>query len=208
VHIVNHGPADEPMLTAALPTELQARARFIGGATPQQETRTGAFSSEIRKTLFPGLPQPATDSVTPKSGSTGLAPGIVCSVQLEWDAGLKDMDLALRVVSRDGRVIESIDFRTSGALDAHPFARFDNDVREGPGAERIDISAWRFSRYELVATNYSKSGRMTPQGLHCSIVTDQGTTVLHYPAALQATCYEWKIAELHVSNGVGTLRSL
>jgi hypothetical protein len=63
----------------------------------------------------------------------------------------------------------------------------------------ICLSAWHFSRYELVATNYSKPGRMTPQGLHCSIVTDQGMTVRQYPAGLPATCDEWKISELHVS---------
>ena len=205
VHIVNHGPADDSILTAALANELQPRAKFLGGTTPKQETETGALSAEIRKTLFPGLPKTVVSTVALMSDNTAMALGIVCSVQLVWDASLKDMDLALRVISPDGSVIKSIDFRNHGALDALPYARFEEDVREGPGSECIDISRWYFSRYELLATNYSGSGQMTPQALHCSINTAKETTVLHYPATLPATGDEWKIAELHVSDGVATV---
>ncbi|MCU0070199.1 hypothetical protein N8H71_01280 [Pseudomonas koreensis] len=204
VHIVNHGPADNSVLTAVLPTELQARAKFIGDATPKQETETGALSAEIRNTLFPGLPQPVVSAVVPTSDNTALATDIVCSVQLVWDASLKDMDLALRVVNPDGSVTESIDFRNHGALDALPYARFEEDVRSGPGSERIEISRWYFSRYELIATNYSKAGQMTPQALHCNIETAQGTAV-YYPNAISAVGNEWKIAELHVNDGVATV---
>ncbi|MCS6500731.1 hypothetical protein NYD60_11965 [Burkholderia thailandensis] len=212
VHVVNHGSADEPALNAALPAELQSRARFIGSATPLREVATQALSNAIRDALFPGLPRPpAPDPSAPKpvAGKTALpiAPGKVGCVYLEWDDSLDDMDLALRVLGPDGQAIQSVDFRNKGSLDAPPFARFDKDARHGPGIERIDISAWHFSRYELIATNYSKSGQMTPQALHCSIVTDSGPTQLRCPAGLATGCYEWKIAELIVSNGVPAIVS-
>lgn len=207
VHVVNHGPADAPALSAALPAELQSRARFIGNATPLREVANQALSNAIQDALFPGLrlpralsslaPQPVAGTIVPPIG-----PGNVGYVYLEWDDSLDDMDLALRVIGADGQAIQSIDFRNKGALDAPPFARFDTDALHGPGIERIDISAWHFSRYELIATNYSKSGQMTPLALHCSIVTDKGVTQLRCPAGLGTTCYEWKIAELIVSNGV------
>jgi hypothetical protein len=68
--------------------------------------------------------------------------------------------------------------------------------------ERINICAWHFSRYELIATNYSKSGEMTPEALYCSILTDRGLTQLRCPEGLAKTCYEWRIAELNVNNGM------
>lgn len=209
VHVVNHGPADESALRAALPIELQSCARFIGSATPLREAATQALSNAIRDALFPGLRLPLLGSSLPEPVASKsvppITPGSVCYVQLEWDDSLEDMDLALQVIDPDGQCRQSVDFRNKGVLDAPPFAFFDKDVRDGPGLERIDISAWHFSRYELIATNYSKSGQMTPQALCCSIVTDKGVTQLRCPADLGRTCYEWKIAELIVSNDVVTI---
>lgn len=206
VHVVNHGPADEQALTEALPTELRSKAGFIGGATPQQEAMTGGLRQAIQSALFPGRPPPARGPAAAVPATTSaLAPGLVGRVQLEWDESLNDMDLALRIVSPHGQITQSIDFRTIGALDAPPFAQFDNDVRKGPGAECIDVGAWNFDRYELVATNYSKMGRMTPEALRCRIVTDQGLTLLRCPEGLTSATHEWKIAELQVSDGVVTV---
>lgn len=86
-----------------------------------------------------------------------------------------------------------------------PFALLDEDVRHGPGKERIDISSWHFSRYELLATNYSKSGQMTPQAMYCTIVTDNSLTQLGCPVELESSCYEWKIAELTILDGIVTI---
>jgi hypothetical protein len=206
VHVVNHGPADEPVLSAALPAELQSRARFIGSATPLQEAATQALSNAIRDALFPGRPllAPSPSAFKPVTGKTvpPVLPDSVGYVLLEWDDSLDDMDLALRVIGPNEQAIQSVDFRSKGALDASPFARFDRDALHGPGIERIDISAWHFSRYELIATNFSKSGQMTPQALCCNIVTDKGLTQLRCPTGLATTCYEWKIAELIVNNGM------
>ncbi|WP_043614342.1 hypothetical protein [Chromobacterium violaceum] len=209
VHVVNHGPTDESALRDVLPAELQPRARFIGSATPLQETADQALSRAIQDALFPGQMLPASDSSTPDPvvGKTAptIVPGCVGYVLLEWDESLDDMDLALKVIGSDGRATQSIDFRNEGALHVPPFACFVEDIRRGPGIERIDISAWHFSRYELVATNFSKSGRMVPQALHCNIVTEMGLTQLHCPAGLAATSHEWRIAELHVSSGMVTI---
>jgi hypothetical protein len=205
VHVVNHGPADELVLSAALPAELRSRAQFIGDATPLLEATTQDLSNAIRDALFPGLPLPTPSASTfePVAGKTAppVLPGSVGYVQLEWDDSLDDMDLALRVIGPDGQVTQTVDFRNRGALDAPPFACFDRDVQHGPGIERIDIMTWHFSRYELIATNYSESGQMTPQALCCSIVTDKGLTHLRCPVGQATTCYEWKIAELIVNNG-------
>lgn len=194
VHVVNHGPADEPALHAALPPELQKRARFIGNATPVSEVSTRALSTAIQDALFPGW------SPTINAGTVG-------HVILEWDGSLQDMDLALQVIDPDGRVTESIDYRRSGTLDGPPFARFVEDIRSGPGQERIDIGAWHFDRYALVATNYSESGEIGPSNLRCDVVTSTGLTRLSCPAKMGAGCYKWQIAELRVRNGLVTVVS-
>lgn len=206
VHVVNHGPVDAQALTAALPVGLQAKAKFIGSATPQLEAAGGALRHEIRSTLFPGLPPAAPSPGSPvlqaHAGGCRLAHGLVGRIELEWGDSLKDMDLALRIVGPHGGVTQSIDFQARGTLESAPFAQFDRDVREGPGAEHIDITAWYCDHYEVIATNYSQAGHMTPLALQCRIVTEQGSTLLRCPEGLSATTFEWKIAELRVSGGV------
>ncbi|HDY4895935.1 TPA: hypothetical protein ACPZQN_004475 [Yersinia enterocolitica] len=209
VHVVNHGPADEQLLNAVLPTELQSRAQFIGSATPLQDAATQALSNAIRDAIFPGLPPPEPISLAPKPVASKTESALIHTcvgyVQLEWDDSLEDMDLVLRAIGPDGQVIYSVDFCNKGALEMPPFALLDEDVRHGPGKERIDISSWHFSRYELLATNYSKSGQMTPQAMHCTIVTDNSLTQLRCPVELESSCYEWKIAELTILDGIVTI---
>jgi hypothetical protein len=209
VHVVNHGPVDVRALAAGLPVELQAKTKFFSSATPQQEAENGSLRQAIQSALLPGLPLTAPDpelAVPTMRGETStLAPSLVGRVHLEWDGSLKDMDLALRIVGPDGQVTQSIDFRSTGRLDAPPFAQFYRDVREGPGEEHIDVSAWHFDHYELIATNYSQTGRLTPVALQCRIFTEQGLTVVCCPEALAMKTHEWKIADLHVTGGVATI---
>jgi hypothetical protein len=195
VHVVNHGPADELALRAALPSGLQERARFIGNATPIAEVSTQALTTAIQEALFPDW-----HPTLPSHQAPGLSSGTVAHVILEWDGSLQDMDLALHVLDAGGRITEVVDYRHEGSLEAPPFAHFVGDVRSGPGEERIDIGAWHFARYALVATNYSKSGDMGPINLRCDVVTTSGLTSLRCPATLGAGKHEWQIAELRVTN--------
>ena len=209
VHVVNHGLTDVPALTTALPAELQANSEFISGATPQQEAVDSALSQKIKRALFPSLALAAPNSVSSVAKIEGeantLSTGLVGCMQLEWDNSLQDIDLALRIIDPHGQVIQSIDFRTPGELDSPPFAQLGRDVREGPGAEYINISTWNFAHYELIATNYSQTGQLTPTALRCRVITDQGAKLLPFPAGLSTTTHEWKIAKLLVSNGVVTI---
>lgn len=157
--------------------------------------------------MFPGLPQPMPAPVVPKPApAAAMAPQCVAYIELEWDHSLQDMDLALEVIGPDGQSTLSINFKYKGELASAPFVRFDEDIRQGPGCERIDVRAWYFDRYELIATNYSGSGQMTPQALRCRIVTARETITLHCPAGLAASCHEWRIAELIVNGGVPDIR--
>lgn len=202
VHLVNHGPADDTVLNARLPANLQSRTHFIGDATPLQEAASQALSNAIRDAVFPGWapPAPARHELDP-----ALRAGAAGYIELVWNDSLEDMDLSLRILSPDGSITKYVDFRTKGALDAPLFACLDADVKEGPGLERIDIAAWHFRRYQVVATNYSESGRMTPESLHCNIVTDKGVTRLDCPDGLPTIRHEWKIAELIYEHGELTI---
>ncbi|MDP1534052.1 MAG: hypothetical protein Q8L92_10790, partial [Rubrivivax sp.] len=61
--------------------------------------------------------------------------------------------------------------------------------------------AWHFDRYELIATNYSGSGSMTPAALQCRVVTPTSSTLLRCPSNFSASRTEWRIAELVVRGG-------
>lgn len=205
VHIVNHGPANEQTLISAVPAELQDRVRFIGNATPLHDAATQGVSNVIRNALFPNLHLSSSGTSATKivDKPAQIAPsGTVGYVQLEWDDSLVDMDLSLQAIAPDGQILSLIDYRNKGSLNTVPFAKLNGDEQRGPGKERIDISIWSFSRYEIFATNYSKSGQMTPQALHCDIVTEHASERLLCPAGLEETCYKWKISEIIIDNGV------
>ncbi len=203
VHVVNHGPADDAALCASLPLELQSAVRFIGDVKAGSDAATAKLCNAIRGALFPGLTlADAGNAPTERLPASPLPADCVCQVFLEWDGSLQDIDLSLRVISHDGTATQSIDFCHRGALDAPPFARLHADVQQGPGVERIDIGAWHFDHYELVATNYSKAGAMTQKALKCRVVTAAGMKLLCCPQDLPVTRHEWRIADLIVRGDV------
>ena len=199
VHVVNHGPADDAALRAVLPPRLQPAVRFFGDVKAGSETGTSKLCNAIRASLFPGVAA-ATMGVGPAERAPAPALRADCAGQvfLDWDASLHDMDLSLHVINPDGTVTQSIDYRRLGTLEGPPFARLDADVHRGPGVERIDIGAWHFDRYKLIATNYSGYGAMTPEALKCRVVTPAGTTLLQCPPDFPLSRHEWRIAELIV----------
>lgn len=205
VHIVNHGHTDEQALKELLPANLQSRTQFIGSATPLLNAKNQVLSNAIRDTLFPDLLSSETTTATFTQVESSPVETILDDVdyaQIVWDGSLDDMDLSLRVLDANNQELHSIDFSNKGSLDTAPYARLNSDERHGPGQERIDFSRWPFSKYELIATNYSKSGLMTPAALYCDIKVDNRLFRLRCPEGLKTTCYEWKICELIIRDGI------
>ena len=132
-----------------------------------------------------------------------MVAGAAGTIQLRWDDSLADIDLALEVLGRDGSVTQRIDYRSRGDLISPPFARLETDVREGPGEERIEISAWNFDHYALIATNYSKTGELGPGHVDCEVRIGSTSTVLSCPKLGHAT--EWRIATIEVQDGIAHL---
>jgi hypothetical protein len=207
VHVVNHGPVDNAALQIKLPPLSQGRVRFIGDATPLVEEKTQVLSTAIREVLFPGAIQNIlkleAELAAPVSHS-----GPVAYVQLDWDDSLKDMDLAVVLLTVDGGEAVSIDFRNTGTLDGYPFVKLGDDCREGPGHERIEISAWHFERYHLIARNYSMSGQMRPDNLRCTIAIGRDVRVLEGPATAGPDRNEWRIADLTVRDGIPSVQPM
>lgn len=112
------------------------------------------------------------------------------------------------MLSSNGQVIDKVDFRNIGMLYNSPHARFDRDVRSGPGQERIDISWWSFNLYRVIATNYSGSGLMTFESIRCKITIGAEQMLLNFPSTLSGTSHEWHIAELVVVDGIPTIKAL
>ena len=207
VHVVNHGSVDNAALQLKLPPLSQGRVRFIGDATPLVEEKTQVLSTAIREVLFPG----AIQNIVKLQAELAVPvphSGPVAYVQLDWDDSLKDMDLAVVTLASDGSEVVSIDFRNTGALDGYPFVQLGDDCREGPGHERIEISAWQFERYHLIARNYSMTGQMRPQNLRCTIAIGRDVRVLDGPATTGPDHYEWRIAELTVRDGIPSIQPM
>ena len=199
VHVVNHGEINEPTLMQSLAPELHAQSQFIGGATPLQEAETQVISKAIRSALFPTFALPVPKETACLVKSRNRLPG---KIQLVWDRSLEDIDLMLRAIDSNGQVIDTVDYRNKGALELSPFARLDKDAMCGPDQECIEISDWHYSRYELIATNYSKTGRMNDVSLYCDIYIGDEPMPRRYPVGLDAEGHEWKIAEIAIKNGI------
>jgi hypothetical protein len=213
VHLVNHGPADEQALSESLPPELQARTSFIGVATPLRELSERVVSNSIRNVLFPGE-HPSSTPTRDESDQTSMNFVEVFDansrgyIELDWDDTLADMDLSLQIISLSGQVLGVVDFRNKGFLDVAPFARFDSDVRSGPGKERIDISRWSSDCYRVIVTNYSEAGVMAPSSLSCKIVVGAEQVLMNFPSTQSGTSREWQVAEIVVYNGSAKVKAL
>jgi len=209
VHVVNHGPADETKLLAVLPAEIQSAVRFIGEANADTQGGADSLCDAIRDVLFPTAGSAADDAGRSEIGSVAPGPAptsCVGQIFLQWTDSLQDMDLSLLAIDSSGRTVDQINYGQIGCLTSPPFALLDADVRQGPGVERIDVSSWHFNRYELVATNFSGVGVMTPQSLECRVETPEGTTMLRCPTGLPASQCKWRIAEIFVRDGSITIQ--
>ena len=216
VHVINHGPVDEVALLGTIPSTLSGRTRFIGDATAPNEKATQVVAREIHSALFAGSPFPSSAVAAHPSSPGGspnpspvARPGSVGYAVLEWDGSLRDMDLSLRVLGPAGGTTQCIDYKAKGSLESAPFARLADDAMLGPGQERIDVSAWHFDRYEVVVTNYTGTGWMTPNALSCTISIGSGEPIRflgpHGPGSPRS---EWRVAVLERTNGVLVVKEL
>lgn len=210
VQLINHGPADERALKEVLPDELQQRASFIGDATPLRERSKKVVTDSIKKVLFPELPSqiPEVDKVSDYNLDVAGSISSGGYIDIDWDDTLSDIDLSLQVKNLSGDILDTVDFRNHGSLDSVPFARLKNDVRTGPGKERIDISRWSFDVYRVLVTNYSEVGVMTPSSLSCKINVGDEQVLLKFPLAHNGKLREWQAAEILICNGSARIKAL
>lgn len=207
VLVVNHGPVEEPKLLSAVEPEVQNRARFIGDATPgtqaqlQAFLQTALFSTPARAPSVPS-PRPQASANAPSTGSL-TAP--LLSVEVEWDAALQDIDLALAFDPDVTSQSVEINYMNKGSMGAPHYAVLQRDVHTGPGKETIDIYQLTSRRYEVIVRNYSKKGYL-PAAHLCGRILLGNHRILATPPVDNVT--EWKMAVLMIdADGTITVES-
>jgi len=207
VLVVNHGPVEEPKLLSAVEPEVQNRARFIGDATPgtpaqlQAFLQTALFSTPARAPSVPS-PRPQASANAPSTGSL-TAP--LLSVEVEWDAALQDIDLALAFDPDGTSQSVEINYMNKGSMGAPHYAVLQRDVHTGPGKETIDIYQLTSRRYEVIVRNYSKKGYL-PAAHLCGRILLGNHRILATPPVDNVT--EWKMAVLMIdADGTITVES-
>lgn len=207
VFIVNHGPADHDFLSAHLPPDVTGRVQFLGGimAGKTAEKLEDAIANILfpSSALVPVVASPARN-ITDAGGSLTSVAG---SIRLAWDETLGDLDLSLTAIDAEGNLRAQINYEALGNLHAEPYARLDRDVREGPGAEQIDVERWHYARYDVIVTQYSGAGQMRHGHLRCTIVLGTEYKIIEFPLARDPH-YPWRVARIEVIDGVPNLRLL
>jgi hypothetical protein len=199
VFIVNHGPADHDLLIESVDPAVAPKVTFHGGVTAEGRARPHPLEYAIQRVLFPtasmGGGQPdagaAVGNVLPSAPGQSL-------ITLSWTEALEDLDLALEVVDDNGMRIDRIDFRNKHGTSIPPFARLLADHQSGPGEEVIEIERWEHASYEVSVTNYSESGEMRPDTVHCVAEID-GVYVRLDPSARKIDGHSWRVARIDVA---------
>jgi len=190
VFVVNHGPADADLLAAVTDDTVVQRVRFFGDVRADAPVVPAPLGEAIVHTLFPhSASVPAIDYNY--SGALSLP----ASIRLVWDATLDDLDLSVDVFDKTGQQASGVDFRNAGDLRLPPFAKLQQDVRSGPGEEIIDITGWPYACYDIIVTDYSKSGRMRTGSVYCEIMIGPARWRFEFPTN-DTDALEWQVASI------------
>lgn len=203
VFLVNHGPANEAALSAAIDPTVRPRIQFLGDVAPEKDGLHHGLDRLIRQMLFPrphATVHKAARLVESQRECSERLNGHVASVVLRWTDRLQDVDLSIEATDPSTGHQQIIYFGEKGSLAAPPFARLQDDVRKGPGAERIDIREWHYPRYKIQAKNYTEIGEMNEQSLTCDLDIEGHTVSVPCPPL--STSDTWEVGVIEVTAGV------
>lgn len=180
VLLANHGRLDETDLLSRTPVSSRARVRYLGNVQATgHDAQVATLESEIHAALFDKAALPA-------------ASVLAASIEISWQLPLGDIDLILVHVDPGGRRSD-VGFRSPGSATAAPFAHLLADVRQGPGAETIEIYRWLPGSYEIWVSDYSRSGLMARGVIECTIQLGRNRVKVHYPGPADGSNH-WLVA--------------
>lgn len=178
VLLVNYGPVGSSVLKR-IPARLLPRVKAIGGFRPFQPDSAREFNewvrAQVEKHTAPAVeeaPAPAPAAGEDEAAFSGV---ILASIELRWGAEPRDLDLYLYVPTSGG-VRESVNFNSPGALDARPWARLNEDVRNGSGPEIIEVSRALPGLYSVVVGLFSHDAPLAGSDATLTIQLGGGDT--------------------------------
>lgn len=180
---------------------------YAGG---RQTTILGKVAQEVRdRTAFvphlrPHSPDALAEFRRLVRGAVGLAVDVgdesrdVGRIELSWGASPRDLDLRVRI---SGVAEWEIGWDSLGALDVEPYARLENDDRQGNGGEVVRITRWLPAIYVVEVVNYSNERPIGEGNAQVSVTLSEYTRRFECPPSLQDD--RWEVC--HIDGKTGRL---
>lgn len=151
VLLVNYGRITKPLIDEVEP-DIRSRVGFYEQVYPGTEG-----TRDARERLRKCVERYYNNNQTVRMNGVCDTP---CSIILKWNNSPKDLDLHFHIREKNGKAVE-ISYRNRGCTNQWPYAMLNQDDRQGNGEEKIQISQWADTAYEVLVSNYSGEAFVT-----------------------------------------------
>jgi hypothetical protein len=177
--LVNYGPTANDILDK-VDADVRNRTHVIGLMKPRSEPSQSDFTELVKKTVlnrFAATPAGIPISLPSPTQHGQLAGQIV----LSWESLPKDLDLHLNILLREQ--VSAVNFSSMGSISDNPWARLDQDIRNGRGPETIQIARWLDGTYHCGVLNYSDDYSLAGCGAKLAVMLGRLELVIECPTS-------------------------
>jgi hypothetical protein len=177
--LVNYGPASNDILDE-VDASVRSRTHVIGLMRPRSEPSQSDFADLVKNAVlnrFATTPTRNPISLLSQTQHGQLAGQIV----LSWESLPKDLDLHLNILQRDQ--VSEVNFSSMGSISGNPWARLDQDIRNGRGPETIQIAQWLDGTYHCGVLNYSNDYSLAGCGAKLAVMLGKQELVIECPTS-------------------------
>jgi hypothetical protein len=177
--LVNYGPAANDILDE-VDTGVRARTHVIGLMRPRSEPTQSEFAELVKKAILNRFAKtPARSSVPlPSQTQHGELAG---QIVLSWESLPKDLDLHLNILHKDQ--VSEVNFSDLGSISNDPWARLDQDIRNGRGPETIQVTRWLDGKYRCGVLNYSDDYSLAGCGAKLAVMLGKQELFIECPTS-------------------------
>jgi hypothetical protein len=168
VILVNYGSAPTQILDL-VPDAVRSRTHVVGLLRPRSTTALIQFADLVRKAVSRRSAINQRASIV-RSAPTALR-GALKRIALEWKDLPRDLDLTMWIAHPAESYL--INYMNKGSSSDKPWARLDDDMRQGRGRESIYIEQWIDGWYGIAVHNYSEDAELAGCGATVLLVFEQ-----------------------------------
>ncbi|MFM9329897.1 hypothetical protein [Paenibacillus mesotrionivorans] len=208
VLIVNYGKGSSDIASRIDP-QFYSRVKVIHEMCPNSSAAIQEFQDYLKKTINQACSESYQSTImnSPEQVTTPLP----LKVMLTWGEKPYDLDLHLKIVTRDTDSIVNIDYLNKGKSEDSPWVALERDEQKGFGPEEMLVFQWiPGGVYHFSVNNFSKTPSIAQSGAKVSVFV-YGYPSIEISCPVEGSGESWEVfsfdsvkSQLRIYNRLGS----